>query len=457
MPLKKRHNKPDTTALEVEAPSSEGIRLSEDNDNLFASAVNKGHRVDPRAQKIFVLAVVLVVVYVFSIIVPKDGIFSEQNFVNRGEYNLAWFIRSLQFNVSELIAVIAGLFTGQAMHDYYAAGLCRGVIIIFAGAGLALCGAVYQGAFRNALVAPSTLGVMSGSQLGLTVWVALFTYGTAPWESLLWTESSAQEGFLTIGPHPTWGPYNEAFDGAQALYGTINSFGLALTSFIGCIVVVSLVLLTMRLAKSTKVSGIMLIITGQIIGAICGAVNTSIMYFMMFNHPDSISEAKVTLMREIQISSFYRTFTWVEVLVIGVLLAVVFFVIMRLRQKMMLLSFEESEARTMGIDAKRMRFWVVGLCTLLTAVIVSFCGAVGFVGFLVPHLARRLVGPNFKYLIPATTVLGGIFVLGAWTLLCMTLGGGYAEQVGIFISIFGAVIFMVTALRGGGFARGSFK
>jgi len=456
MPRRKRRETLDTTTLEVDAPSSENIRIAEDSDNLFADAVDKGHRVDPRAQKIFILAVVLVVVYFISLIIPQDGIFSEWSNLNRGDYNLSWFVRALQVNIGELGAGIMGVFTGQELPNYYVQTAIRGIIIIFAGAGLALCGAVYQGAFRNALVAPSTLGVMSGSQLGLTIWVALFTYGSAPWEKFFWVPSDGSNGNIYGGFYPTYGLYNEAFDGAASLYAQIQNLGLAVTSFIGCIVVVSLVLLTMKLSKSTKVSGIMLIITGQIIGAVCGAITSTILYFYSFT-PSAANELKVYMMRNIQISAFYRSFTWIDLVLIGAFLGITFFVIMRLRQKMMLLSFEESEARTMGIDAKRMRFWVVGLCTLLTAIIVSFCGAIGFVGFLVPHLTRRLVGPNFKYLIPATVVLGGIFVLSAWTLLCITLGTEYAEQVGIFISIGGVVIFIVTALRGGGFARGSFK
>jgi len=111
----------------------------------------------------------------------------------------------------------------------------------------------------------------------------------------------------------------------------------------------------------------------------------------------------------------------------------------------------------MGVDVRRMRVVVVGLCTLLTAILISFCGQVGFVGFLVPHLARRLVGPDFGYLLPASTVLGGVFVLGAYILLLMTLGSSYDTMVGMFISIGGAAVFLVTALRGKGGARGEFK
>ena len=81
----------------------------------------------------------------------------------------------------------------------------------------------------------------------------------------------------------------------------------------------------------------------------------------------------------------------------------------------------------------------------------------GFVGFLVPHLARRLVGPNFGYLAPAAAALGSVFVLGAYVLVSATLGSTYETMTGMFISIGGAAVFLVTAMRGKGGANGAFK
>ena len=110
----------------------------------------------------------------------------------------------------------------------------------------------------------------------------------------------------------------------------------------------------------------------------------------------------------------------------------------------------------MGVETRRLRIATVCIATLATAVIVSFCGRIGFVGFLVPHLARRLVGPNFAYLMPASLVLGGAFVLASFVLVTMTLGEAYATMTGAFVSVGGAAVFLVTALRGGGGERGAF-
>lgn len=420
------------TRIEHGAPSATGIQLDYDAEgNAYADAVSAGHRIDPRAQVIFVLGVLLVVVYFLGLIIPKDLInagFHAGGY--GGGYTLSWFVADLQDNVSNLVAVLTGhepsttVFTGT---------MTRYVVVALAGAGLALCGAVYQGTFRNALVTPSTLGVMNGATLGMMVWV-VFCVGDA-------------------GETPSW--LVSVASGLQQDVGTggylISSYSLALLSFVGCIAVVGVVLLTMRIANGGRLSGIMMIITGQVIGGVMGAVAGTVRYYYVATDPYGV---KAQLLTDLTIASFYRTFTLADVVAVAVPLLAVFAVVMALRHRMLLLTFSEEESRTMGVDAKRLQAVVIVLCTLLTAIIVSFCGRVGFVGFLVPHLARRLVGPGFRHLLPATAVLGGVFVLTAYVLLAVTLGPEYETMVGMFISIGGAAVFLATALRGrGGFAR----
>ncbi|MDR3364775.1 MAG: iron ABC transporter permease [Clostridiales Family XIII bacterium] len=369
--------------------------------------------------------------------------------INFGPYTLSGFIAELQGNVEHLI----GVFTGQddLWTQSYLGSMLRQMVVALAGAGLALCGAVYQGAFRNALLAPSTLGVMSGAQFGLMIWVVLFGVTTdRPWFRKFFTEvDHVQATFITEHKF-----YVQAEGVDTGLYYLWDSLSLALFSFAGCVLVVALVLLTMRLSKRVRTSAIMLIITGQMIGGVTGAVYSTVRYYYIVTDPWGM---KAGLLTELQISSFYRNFSWIDIVCIGLPLLVTFLVVMKLRQKMMLLSFDEGESRTMGTDVRRMQIIIVGLCTLLTAIIVSFCGAVGFVGFLVPHLTRRLVGPNFRYLLPATTVFGAVFVLGAYMLLAMTMGTGYQTMLGMYISIGGAIIFLATALRGKGVAYGGFR
>ena len=411
-------------------PTSADIGFLDEGENLYADSVDAGHKVDRRAQKVFVLVVVLVALLVFAMLVPKGmfdvGMLTSTNDAAHSDYwTLSWFVEQFQQNAQALVLLFAGNADSASTFIHY-------LVIAFAGAGLALSGAVYQGAFRNALVSPSTLGVMTGGSLGMTLWVFVITEtgGTLSLSVVDFTKSGM-----------SWTDYLS------------SSYGLAGMSFAGCFVVVVLVLLTMR-AAGGKTSGIMMIVTGQVVGAVAGVFTTLVTYY--YATTDPYGDA-AQFLQEVAVATFIRDFTWIDLVAIGVPLLATFLVVMRLRQKMMLLALDKTEQRTMGVNTRRMNVAVVMLCTLLTAIIISFCGTVGFVGFLVPHLARRLVGPNFKYLLPASTVLGAVFVLGAYALLEATLGVDYAQMVGMFISIGGAAVFLITALRGKGAGFGAFK
>lgn len=431
MPLLKR-KRTDST-IEAAAVNSRNIQVDEaSEENAYAARVEKAHGMDPRARVVFTLCIALVVLYFLGLLVPKDML--NQGLHNSGYnagYSFSWFIDDLMGNMNGLIAV----FTGNDVPSVNFTGtMLRFVVVAIAGAGLALCGAVYQGSFKNALVSPSTLGVTSGATLGMMAWVVFCVPDDG--ESIAWLSgTSAAEA------------------GQQGAY-LIDSYLLAVMSFIGCLLVVGIVLLVMRLANNGKMSGIMMIITGQVVGGVAGAVSNMVRYYYVAVNPYG---TKAQLLTDLTISSFYRNFTLVDVVAVLVPVLVTFLAIMRLRNQMTLLQFSEAEARTMGVETRRVQVVTVALCTLLTAIIISFCGRVGFVGFLVPHLARRLVGPSFKYLLPAAAVLGAVFVLGAYLLVSCTLGPDFETMVGMFISIAGASVFLVTALRGKGGSRGQFQ
>lgn len=412
-------------------PAAAGsINIEDQEDNSYRLAREAGHKVDPRLQVIFVLCVVLAALYAFGLIVPKDLLnFALHNGGMNSGYSFAWFVEDLQANVAGLVGVLTGHDDGPVA---FSSTMIRYLVIAITGAGLALCGAVYQGAFRNALVSPSTMGVQSGATLGMMLWVVFFV-----------ADDGSNVSWLT------------GYDGSSSTWEyLVNTYSLSVLSFAGCLLVVCTVLLVMRLGGKAAGSAIMMIICGQLIGSVMGAVSNTVRYWYVAGDPFG---AKASLITSLQIASFYRNFTMIDVVAISIPLIACFATVMALRRRMSLLSFGAEEARSMGVDAVKMNFVVVGLCTLLTAILISFCGSVGFVGFLVPHMARRLVGPSFSYLLPASAVLGAVFVLGAYVLMAMTLGPAYETMVGMFISIFGATVFLVTALRGGGGVRGEFK
>lgn len=415
----------------------EPISLSPDEgENLYAGMRKGNYRRTRNRQIIFIMAVALIVLYFVAIIAPRGILGTILNSSTSG-YTLSWFIVDMSENLAGVTAVLTGVDTGTTS---YAPLMIRYVIIVLAGAGLALCGAVYQGAFKNALVTPSTLGVMSGANLGMVIYVVLI------YDSSLSTE-------FILGGAAASGAGADAAAGGDVLAYIMSSYGFALTSFVGCLLVVGVVLLVAHLTGNAS-SGLVMIISGQVVGAVIGAVVNAVRYWYLTEDPTG---DVASLLTELQVSSFFRAYGVVDIIAVAVPLVVTFVVVLALGPRMMTLAFDEAEVRSIGIDANRTRLVAVALCTLLTAVIVSFCGTIGFVGFLVPHLARRLVGPNFKDLLPASLLLGGLFVLAAYMLVTVFLGNAFETVVGMFISIGGAGVFLVTALRGGGATRGRFQ
>lgn len=415
-----------------DAPTTENISLFEEGDNEFAQAMSRGHRLDPRARKVFIMVVILIVLYVVAIVIPKDML-NEIAANNRGRmtsgYSFSWFVDSLMTNVNGIVAA----FTGHDGEVGYSRIMFRYIVIAISGAGLAACGAVYQGSFRNALVSPSSMGVMSGAGAGMLLWVLFFVNddcSNVPW---ITNVNANLMSSINAGEAP-W----------DYLWA---SYSLSVYSFIGCALIAGLVLLTMAFSKKGSTSGLMIIITGQVFGGIIGSATSMARYYM--TEVEGF-ETKLEVMNTVSIGSFYRDYSWIDIVAVGIPIVLCVAVVMLMRQRMMVLSLGNEAARSMGVDSKRTQIVVVGVSTLLTAIIISFCGRVGFVGFLIPHLARRIVGPNFKYLLPAAMALGALFVMTAYILVSCTLGPAYETMVGMFISIGGAAIFLVQALRGAG-------
>jgi iron complex transport system permease protein len=104
-------------------------------------------------------------------------------------------------------------------------------------------------------------------------------------------------------------------------------------------------------------------------------------------------------------------------------------------------SFGEDTARSVGVDVERFKVGVLGLAALVTAAAVSVSGIIGFVGLVVPHLGRRLVGPPHRALVPVAALLGAILAVLADLLARTVLGEGQELPVGVVLALLGAPFF----------------
>ena len=127
---------------------------------------------------------------------------------------------------------------------------------------------------------------------------------------------------------------------------------------------------------------------------------------------------------------------------IPVLLAIT--AVMLMRSRLNLLVFGEDEARSMGIRVELTRNLMVGIVTFLTAIVISFCGQIGFVGFIIPHLARRFVGPDFRYLVPGSALLGAVCMMTVYYIATVI---GYSSNINFVTSLVGGTIFLIMIIR----------
>ena len=387
-----------------------------DEVSVYNEQMDERYAMDRRLKVVVALLVAAVVLVPLTMVLPTHVLDT-----GSAEEALAWAGTSLGGRIKAVSEIFSGTAAGSAM----AIVLWQTLAVFLAGAALALNGAVYQGALKNALASPSTLGVMSGGTLGTVVYTLVFTF-----------------------PQLEQGQDYILLSDAVARYAGMNVFEYivatqmrALCSVAGCFLVVALVLLIAHIAGRGKVSKVGLLISGQVFSAVITSFVEMVRVYLRDNGTDAQYEA----VRSIVGGGIDNVVTPLDVVLIAVPVAIGICIVMALRYRLNLLAFNDAEARSMGLSTTRTRNAVIVVCTILTAVIVSFCGSVGFVGFLVPHLVRKMVGPDFRYYIPASICMGAIYLLLAHYI--MNLGGFLAGSLGTFTSLIGVVFFIVVAIR----------
>lgn len=398
------------------------IRLhKKDEINPYADEQDARLGMDPRTRTIIIMAVVMLVVFVVSAVLPT-------NLLNPMRTHTS--IGSLAEEVaSSFQGIVYTLMGGESMYSYYFFGI---ITTLLAGAALGLSGGVYQGSLKNALASPSTLGVMNGGTLGLIIY-AVFVYPNTIYDF---------NGRIS--------DYQSLLDSAGPVGYFMQYYGGFVCSLIGCAVVVGLIMLIALIAGKGKVSNASLVIAGQVFAAVITVIITWIKnYLITFGDEDM-----VLLLEQTNSSSFTGTYTLFSVLCFAIPLFICMAIVFAQSSRLSLLAFNDEEARSMGISTAFTRNLTVGLCTVMTALVISFCGAIGFVGFMVPHIARHMVGPDFRYLLPACSILGAIMVCVVYVFTEMGIPGIVSGSTGTWTSIVGCVMFIIMALRQRGSANG---
>ena len=226
---------------------------------------------------------------------------------------------------------------------------------IAVGVALAVSGAAYQGVFRNDLVSPDLLGVSHGASVGACIGILLH----------------------------------------------LSLYGIAILAFTGGILSVCLTLLLPKLIQNQ--SRIVLVLCGIIVSGFMAAIIGLLKYIA---DPDTELQDIVYW----QLGSLAKV-TWDNLFYVLPIIIVGTVAVLALRWRLNILSLSDQEAQSLGVNVNRERLVIIGISTLLTAAAVCLSGTIGWVGLVIPHLSRMLVGNDHKKLIPATILVSASFLM----------------------------------------------
>ena len=262
----------------------------------------------------------------------------------------------------------------------------RILVSLTVGSGLAVAGASFQALFSNPLATPDTLGCANGASFGAALGILL----------------------------------------------GLNAFGIQVSALLFGIYAVALVFVFTRYKHENQI--MMIILGGMVVSSLFSALVSLIKYVLPV--------ITFWLMGSFSNSTIRSLYTGVPMIVLGMI------VLYLMRYRMNALSLKEEEAASLGINVRQNRMIVIVASSLITASVVSMCGVVGWVGLLIPHIARMLFGNNLTKVIPGCIVFGALLMLVIDTIArCM-----YQAEipVSILTAIIGAPVFLLLLRKTGG-------
>lgn len=265
--------------------------------------------------------------------------------------------------------------------------LPRIALALVAGAALSTSGAAFQGVFRNPLAEPYLLGVSAGAALGATIAIV-------------------------------WKPL-----------GSLGAYTLPILAFAGAVLAAFLVY---RLATFSGTTGSASLLLS---GVAVGSTLTAITSFLMVATERDLHTVVVWLMGGVTTATWSKVYITLPIVLAG------FIYMQMMSRRMNLLLMGEERARELGVDSQRTRRNLMVVASLTTAAAVAFTGLVGFVGLMVPHIMRLVVGPDHRRLLPATALFGAFLLLIADTVARTALAPAEIP-VGIITAATGGPFFL---------------
>ena len=233
--------------------------------------------------------------------------------------------------------------------------LPRVLMSVLVGACLSAAGAAYQGVFQNPMAAPDVLGASAGA----------------------------------------------GFGAALAIYVGLSSMNITLAAFGMSLLTVALVFWVSRHAKGERVLG--LVLAGIMVSSLFQAGTSFIK--LAADPTNKLLEITYWLMGSLSGAKWSELGFVIWPMLLGLV------PLFLLRWRLNVLAMGDDEARAMGVDAGRLRIWLIIAATLVTAASVSVSGMIGWVGLVIPHMVRRICGSDYRWLMPCSMLGGGTFLL----------------------------------------------
>lgn len=308
---------------------------------------------------------------------------------------------SVAIPMHDILAMLASYVQGgetlaQQQHPLASAiilqiRLPRACAAILAGSALALAGACSQGLFRNPLASPDILGISAGSSFAAVIAIV--------------------SGLTVVNP---------------ALLPLVTATGALTTAII-----------VYFIARHTQQHGLFIILAGLAVSSLLGGLTMGV---LLTAQQYEVSEFVFWTMGGLDAR------TWQQLLWPTPIIIIAAWLLLRHGQTLNLLALGEQNAHGMGINVQRSRRILLLLTTLLTAMAIAIAGPIGFIGLIVPHLSRLLIGPNNRILLPFSALFGAMFLL-ACDLIARTVIAPNELKTGIITAVIGGIYFIVLLIR----------
>ncbi len=313
----------------------------------------------------------------------------------------AIMIGSYELGFLDVLRTLFGIGSAARHHMVvFNLRLPRIIAAVVAGAGLSVAGCVMQIGLKNPLASPSTLGISSAAIFGANLAIILAT-----------TISGVHSGIAEM-------PY------LTTLFAFLFAMGSTLA--------------ILMLSKMKGFTPQAIILAGVAISALFNAMTTLVQYFA-----DETELSKAIFWTFGDLSRI----GWHALAILSIVVGLASLYFYRKRWDYNALANGNDTARSLGVDVSRVRFVSLFLAALITAVSVAFLGMISFVGLLGPHIMRRIIGHDHRFLIPGSMLLGSLVLLLA-DMLSRSLLSPIVLPVGAITSMLGAPLFLYILFKG---------